>query len=68
MQRYLVPILATILGAGLAGCAEESAFNVRFFKPYGPGQVEQRHLGVNLVTVSQTDEILPSGRPGAGPR
>ena len=55
MNRYLVPMIAAIAAAGLAGCAGTSEHHVQFFKAYGPGQVEQRYLGLHLVTVSQTE-------------
>ena len=52
MNRYLLAMIAV---AGLAGCAGHSEQHVQFFKAYGPGQVEQRYLGMNIMSVSQTD-------------
>lgn len=60
MNRYLVPMVAAIAAAALAGCAGTSEQQVQFFKAYGPGQVEQRYLGLHLFTVSQTETpMLP---------
>lgn len=53
MNRYLLAMLAVTAAAGLAGCAGQS--DVQFFKAYGPGQVEQRYMGLNVIAVSQTD-------------
>ncbi len=55
MNRYLLAMIAVIAAAGLAGCAGNSEQHVQFFKAYGPGQVEQRYLGMNIIAVSQTD-------------
>jgi hypothetical protein len=53
INRGLLVVLAVTVAAGLAGCAGQSDF--RFFKAYGPGQVEQRYIGLNVFAVSQTD-------------
>ncbi|MGH7409604.1 MAG: hypothetical protein ACREJ6_00870 [Candidatus Methylomirabilis sp.] len=59
MMKYLLPIIAVILAAGLAGCAGQSDQHIQFFKAYGPGQAEQRHLGMHIISVSQTDQTPP---------
>ena len=62
MNSYLLAMIAVIAAAGLGGCASQSEQQVHFFKAYGPGQVEQRYLGVNIIAVSQTDETPSSPR------
>jgi hypothetical protein len=52
-------MIAVISAAGLAGCAGQSDQLIQFFKPYGPGQVEQRYVGMHIFTVSQTDQTPP---------
>ena len=59
MRKYLLPIIGVISAAGLAGCAGQSDQLIQFFKPYGPGQVEQRYVGMRIFTVSQTDQTPP---------
>lgn len=58
MNRYLLAMIVVIAAAGLAGCAGHSEQHVQFFKAYGPGQVEQRYLGMHIIAVSQTDQAL----------
>ena len=70
MKRYLLPLIAVISAASLAGCAGQSQYNVQFFKAYGPGDlyraktptmhVDQRYQDVRIITVSQTDAIPSS--------
>jgi hypothetical protein len=55
LNRYLLAMIVVIAAAGLAGCAGHAERHVQFFKAYGPGQVEQRYLGMNILTVSETD-------------
>jgi len=57
MNRYLPVMIALIAAAGLAGCAGQSEQHVQFFKAYGAGQVEPRYLGLNIIAVSQTDQM-----------
>ena len=59
MRKYLLAIIAVIWAAGLAGCAGQSDQLIQFFKPYRPGQVEQRYMGMHIFTVSQTDQTPP---------
>ena len=54
MNRYLLPMIAVIAAAGLAGCAGQSEWHVQFFKAPGPGQVEPRYM--HIMTVSQNDQ------------
>ena len=60
LKRYLVPMIAMVVAAGLAGCAGQSEQRVQFFKAYGFGQVEPRHLGMNIIAVSQTEQEPPA--------
>ena len=55
MNRRLLLTIAAIAAAGLTGCAGTLEQRVQLFKAYGPGQVDQRYLGLHLVTVSQTE-------------
>ena len=59
MKKYLLPIIAVISAAALAGCAGQADQHIQFFKAYGPGQVEQRYVGMHIITVSQTDQTPP---------
>ena len=59
MRKYLLAMIAVISAAGLAGCAGQSDQLIQFFKPYGPGQVEQRYVGMHIFTVSETDQTPP---------
>jgi len=39
MKTYLMPIIAAIVAAGLAGCASESQYSVQLFKASQSGHV-----------------------------
>ncbi len=62
IHSYLLAMIAVIAAAGLTGCAGQSAQHVQFFKAYGPGQVEQRYMGMNIIAVSRTDQAPPSSK------
>jgi len=64
MRRYRLPIVAVILAGALAGCAAGSEQQLSFFKAYAPGQVESRHLGMHVISVSQTNETLAPPKAG----
>ena len=53
-------MIVMVVAAALAGCAGQSEQHVQFFKAYGPGQVEPRYLGMNIIAVSQTEQAPPS--------
>lgn len=66
MNGHLLPILAVIAAAGLAGCAGQSQYHVHFLKGYGSGD-----QNVRIITVTQTDPLSfpsrakPANRLGA---
>jgi len=55
-------MIVMTVAAGLAGRVSQSEQHVKFLKAYGLGQVESRHLGMHIITVSQTDETPPGSK------
>src|SRR5262249_23615187 len=62
LRRPILPMIVMTVAAGLAGRVGQSEQHVQFLKAYGLGQVESRHLGMHIITVSQTDETPPGSK------
>jgi len=60
MNRYLLPVIAVIVAAGLASCAGQSEWHVQFFNASGSAQVDQRY--VHIMTVTQNAQTPPLSR------